>query len=621
MKEGWKIKSLGEICKIELGKTPYRGNPSFWDENRSTNNVWLSIADLLNCDGLIVSDSKEYLSNKGAKNSKIVKSGTLLVSFKLTIGRLAFAGKDLFTNEAIAALTIYYEDEILKNYLFYYFTFFDWDKTTDGEAKIKGKTLNKEKLRKILISIPPLQTQQRVISILDEDYKLINQAKANIERNLQNAKELFQSELNSIFTNKGDGWVEKRLSEVFEMKPQKKEARDSLTETDLVTFLPMEDLGIETKKICPTKVRTLKEVGGSYTYFANNDVLLAKITPCFENGKIGIADNLVNGIGFGSSEYIVFRSKREVNPEFLYYFLSRKLFREQGKALMTGAVGHKRVSKDWIDNHILTFPKSMVEQSKIIGQLDALSLKTKNLEEKYQQKLSQLEVLKKSILQKAFSGELKLNASKPKESNRSINIANITTTDLHAGIIALSIKQHEEADTIHTFHHVKSEKIVHLIESHLQINLDRNPIKGAAGPNDHQITKKIESRARKAGFFYVEKVGDVINYRKGSQFNKIVDKTVAALGNLTNAVLDLIDLMAPLTTQQAEIVATVYAGWNNLLLEGIAISNELIVTEARENWHVNKLNIPRDKFFSAIDWMKEKNLVPKGNGKKVISKG
>jgi type I restriction enzyme S subunit len=75
----------------------------------------------------------------------------LLVSFKLTLGRLAFAGVDLRTNEAIAALNIKKEDEIIKEYLYHYLTFFDWDKLASGDVKVKGKTLNKTKLKEITI--------------------------------------------------------------------------------------------------------------------------------------------------------------------------------------------------------------------------------------------------------------------------------------------------------------------------------------------------------------------------------------------------------------------------------------------------------------------------------------
>jgi type I restriction enzyme S subunit len=106
----------------------------------------------------------------------------------------------------------------------------------------------------------------------------------------------------------------------------------------------MEDLGIDSKFLVPVQTRPLTEVSSSYTYFADGDVLLAKITPCFENGKLGIASNLNNGVGFGSSEYIVFRPMQAVLPEWLYYFLAREEFRAEGAQRMSGAVGHKRVS-------------------------------------------------------------------------------------------------------------------------------------------------------------------------------------------------------------------------------------------------------------------------------------
>jgi len=157
----WEIKSLGELCQIELGKTPSRGNKTFWDTEKTTTNVWLSIADLLNSKDNIVSDSKEYISDKGAEICKVVKSGTLLVSFKLTLGRLAFAGRDLFTNEAIAALTIKNEKELSKEFLYHCLNYFDWNSATDGDIKIKGRTLNKEKLKEIPIPLPPLPEQQR----------------------------------------------------------------------------------------------------------------------------------------------------------------------------------------------------------------------------------------------------------------------------------------------------------------------------------------------------------------------------------------------------------------------------------------------------------------------------
>ena len=141
MKDRWQTQKLGELCKIDLGKTPARANNAFWDEKRESGNVWLSIADLLKTEDNIVVDSKEYVSDKGAAICKLVPKGTLLVSFKLTLGRMAFAGRDLFTNEAIAALSIFNERELSKEFLFYFLHFFDWVKAAENASCPCGRRL------------------------------------------------------------------------------------------------------------------------------------------------------------------------------------------------------------------------------------------------------------------------------------------------------------------------------------------------------------------------------------------------------------------------------------------------------------------------------------------------
>ncbi len=165
------------------------------------------------------------------------------------------------------------------------------------------------------------------------------------------------------------GWLSKTLGEVCQIKPPKNEARVRLPIDGFVSFLPMEDLGIDEKFVRATQTKQLSAVVGSYTYFADGDVLLAKITPCFENGKLGIAERLTNGIGFGSSEYFVFRPNGTLNKEWLYYYLSREIFREEGAARMLGAVGHKRVAKEFIEAYPIPIPP-LPEQQRIVGILN-----------------------------------------------------------------------------------------------------------------------------------------------------------------------------------------------------------------------------------------------------------
>lgn len=161
----------------------------------------------------------------------------------------------------------------------------------------------------------------------------------------------------------------KMLGDVCVIKPPKKEAKTKLDFGELVSFVPMEQLGICTKNIGLDSSKPLDSVYKGYTYFAENDVLLAKITPCFENGKLGIARDLINKVGFGSSEFIVFRCGPELDPDYLFYYLSQDSFRRAGQKVMTGAVGHKRVPKEFIEVAEIFLPP-LQEQKRIVAILD-----------------------------------------------------------------------------------------------------------------------------------------------------------------------------------------------------------------------------------------------------------
>jgi type I restriction enzyme, S subunit len=166
------------------------------------------------------------------------------------------------------------------------------------------------------------------------------------------------------------GWEVKPLGEVCELKPPKKLAKAALAETDLVSFAGMSELGELQADFKEAEARPLSKVYSGYTYFADGDVLVAKITPCFENGKMGIARNLTNGIGFGSSEFVPLRTNGTITPEFLFYFLLRDKFRTDGAKVMSGAVGHKRVPHDYFLELHTPIPP-LEEQKQIVAVLDA----------------------------------------------------------------------------------------------------------------------------------------------------------------------------------------------------------------------------------------------------------
>lgn len=400
MKEGWEIKKLGEVANIIYGYTEKASYAKIGPK-------FLRITDIQ--DNGVEWDSVPYCSISESEFEK----------YKLSDGDIVFArtgattGKSyLLSNPPKSVFASYLikvhinNGELLPEYLYFFFqTNIYWERIYEGISGSAQGGFNASKLSELQIPLPPLPEQRRIVSFLDEALAAITIVKANAEQNLKNARELFDSYLQSVFLNNGKEWEEKTLREVCEIKPPKNEARNKLHKTDLVSFVPMEDLGINQKFFTPTKQKQLSQVEGSYTYFAEGDILIAKITPCFENGKLGIARSLINGIGFGSSEFIVFRVSKNLFSEFLYFFLLRKSFRAEGAERMTGAVGHKRVTKEFIYNYRLPMPP-LNEQRSIVEKLDSLSIEIEKLDAIYQKKLNNLDVLKKSILQKAFKGEL-----------------------------------------------------------------------------------------------------------------------------------------------------------------------------------------------------------------------
>ena len=403
----WEVKRLGDVC--EVGDGNYSSKYPKASEFIEKGIPFLTATNLKN--GTIVPDGMRFISehlHKSLKKGHVIKDDLVIVVRGSSTGNNSkipknYEGANL--NSQLAFLRVK-DTKLDSAYLFAAFNNpFVMDKVKSLISGSAQPQLPINKLVSIEIPIPPLAEQKRIVAMLDSSFSAISKAKENAEKNLKNSKELFESYLNNIFEKKGKDWEEKKLGEVCRLKPPKSEARDKLKATDSVSFVPMEDMGINQKYFIPEKERTLKEVEGSYTYFANGDVLLAKITPCFENGKLGIATNLKNEIGFGSSEYIVFRVNKGLLSEYLYYYLSRGKFREEGASRMMGAVGHKRVAKEFVENYPIPLPP-LSEQKRIVAKLDALSEQTKKLEAVYLKKIADFDELKKSILQKAFRGEL-----------------------------------------------------------------------------------------------------------------------------------------------------------------------------------------------------------------------
>ena len=396
MKNDWEIKKLGEVCEINIGRTPERGNFKMWDKEKKTENVWLSIADLNNTEKGYISDSTEYVSDNAVPKMKLVKANTLLMSFKLTIGRCAITKRDLFTNEAIAALPIL-DKNLDLFFLKYYLENFDWAKLTEGDVKVKGKTLNKEKLKEVPITLPPLEEQKRIVKILDEKFAMLETVKANAKANLQNAKDLFQSQLTKAFSN--TTWEMQKLSEITEVKDGTHDSPSYYSEG--IPFVTQKNITPSGFDLTNTKRISLQDHEKFYkrSNVEYGDILIAMI-----GANRGMSCIVNTREVFSIKNVGLIKKSKKTNQEYLAYYLKSEVAQKYVSDASNGGA-QEFIGLTSLRKFPIPLP-TLPEQKRIVKELDTLSEKTKALCAIYENQIADCEELKKSLLAKAFEGNL-----------------------------------------------------------------------------------------------------------------------------------------------------------------------------------------------------------------------
>ena len=220
----------------------------------------------------------------------------------------------------------------------------------DLSSYITGSTrgkLTKSSLEKIEIKLPDYHTQISISKKISDIQNLITKKKVQIQKYNELVKSRFNEMFGDIFDN-----PQSKLEDHIELNPNKKELQNFIGN---VSFLPMSNVS-ENGKIDLSINRNIDDVRKGFTFFKDNDVIVAKITPCFENGKGAPVFGLLNGVGFGSTEFHVLRPKNTVNTVWLYHVTMLSKFRLEGERKMTGSGGQRRITKDFINNFKLNIP-------------------------------------------------------------------------------------------------------------------------------------------------------------------------------------------------------------------------------------------------------------------------
>lgn len=210
-----------------------------------------------------------------------------------------------------------------------------------------------------------------------------------------------------------DGWVVRRLSDpaVATLNPKKSEMNGLSPETE-VTFVPMSAVDEGSGMIARPEVRRLGEVKKGYTYFAENDVIFAKITPCMENGKCAIGRGLRNRLGFGSTEFHVVRSGAETTPEWLHHILRSQQVRDDAENAMHGAAGQQRVPIEFLELLEIPVPP-LPEQRRIAARIETLTRPLEEARQARQAALAEADTILRSTRRTAYEALLDAHESTP----------------------------------------------------------------------------------------------------------------------------------------------------------------------------------------------------------------
>lgn len=368
----WPMVALSELCyEIKNGKNVEQHDGE--GKYRVTRIQTIS-------DGIVDLSKTKWTNDEPDENS-FMQNGDILFSHINSIEHLAKTAIFYSDEKVVHGINLLRlrpkQDVVLSQYLAYCLksVFFVDIARSYAQKAVNQASIKASDLKNIKIPLPPIPVQEEIVAELDNYQKVINGARQVVE----NYKPTIQN---------NSHWETVRLGDICELNPRKSEVKDF---DGNVSFVPMAVVSETDMYFSVQEQRPLKEVYTGYTYFRDDDVLLAKVTPCFENGKSGLAKNLENGIGFGSSEFFVLRANPvRVLPEYIYYIINSNRFISEGTPQMTGTGGLRRLTKDFVLNYPVSLPP-LDEQRKIVNQTEeeiAIVEQNKRLIEIFKKKIN-----------------------------------------------------------------------------------------------------------------------------------------------------------------------------------------------------------------------------------------
>ena len=399
MREGWQIKTLGEVLQKAETIKPLQTPEAEFD--------YIDVSSVSNSTFKIEATQRLKGKNAPSRARRRVKArDVLFATVRPTLRRIAIVPEYL-DNQVCSTGYFVLRAKAGVDYRFVFYSLFTKDFMEQMEKLQKGASypaVTDGEVRAQKIPLPPLPEQKRIVAILDEAFAGIATAVANTEKNLANARGLFESYLNNVFTQKGDGWVDGKIGDVCET--QYGISGKMNTERRGYKIFRMGE--VQRGRLVDTG--SMKHISLDASEFKkyqlhNGDVLFNRTNSSELVGKTGIF-NEDGDYCFASYLIRLLLDKEKMNEEFICYLMNSQIFLNRIRKKASKSVNQANINATILRNEPISYPNSLIKQSEIVGKLNSLNTQTNRLESLYQHKLTTLAELKQSLLHKAFSGAL-----------------------------------------------------------------------------------------------------------------------------------------------------------------------------------------------------------------------
>lgn len=598
--EGWQESNLSDVLKdFTTGATPYRGIKDFY-----TGLIpWVSSGEL---NYNIIKDTNEHITEiaRQKTNLKLYPAGTFLMAItgleaEGTRGKCAILGTSAATNQSCLALSS--TDKMIVDYWFYFYQFWsDWYAFRFSQGT-KQQSYKADIVKKFPVIFPlDIKEQKRIAEALSNIDKLISTLSKMIEKK----RLIKQGAMLQLLTGKkrlpgfeGD-WDELLFGEhakIYRGGSPRPIEQYITYRPDGINWIKIGDVSTNARYIFKTEEKIIPE-GISHSREVHKGDFILSNSMSYGRPYIVMIDGCIH------DGWLVIKDYSDTfDMNFLYYVLGSDYIMAQYASMAAGS-SVKNLNKEKVSNLNIYTPQSINEQLAIANILITMDNEIESLEEERDKYIR----LKEGMMQKLLTGQIRLIEAETKQT--SLPKAKVANVYFKRSVLAAEI-----ADRLceeQTFGHVKMEKLIFLTEHLCHLDIDSHYHRDAAGPYDNSALRSIDSQMKKQKWFEAKKEDKGYRYlplQNRGGHKKYFEKYFSDIMPIFEKVVNTFKYCS---TEQCEIVATLYSAWDDLLHSGHSFSDDDILNEVLNNWNESKKRIKRSRWQTALDWMRTQGFTP-----------